>query len=390
MPIVDLIAAAFLVAMAAWGGRAGVAGTIVPACFAAGAVAGALLAPLTLDGGRDADFALAVAFPAALLAGAVLAAVAERWIGRVRPRADRARSLGAIGGALLALWTSVVVLWLAGAAAAQVGQLRDRVEDSIVVGGVESVLSSLGPRDAAQAAAVLDPFPVVAGSGPPIAPVDPAIVNDPDVRRADRSVVRISAMRCGRLYTGSGWIGRAGVVVTNAHVVEAADVIRVRLGGKGLRQQAQPIWFDPVNDVALLRVAALRAVPALAIVRAPREGVSAAALGFPAGHHAIRAARLGPTTDRMSGRMRFISRAFPQDLKGRLITAYRARTQGGSSGGPIVDARGRVVTTVFGGLSSRRSGLGIPNRFVRSALRRAGPEVDTGSCPVAADASRGR
>jgi hypothetical protein len=50
-----------------------------------------------------------------------------------------------------------------------------------------------------------------------------------------------------------------------------------------------------------------------------------------------------------------------------------------------VDRDGRVLTTVWGGRSDRDGGFGVPNRFVRSALRHAGPRVGTGPCAVSTE-----
>jgi hypothetical protein len=50
----------------------------------------------------------------------------------------------------------------------------------------------------------------------------------------------------------------------------------------------------------------------------------------------------------------------------------------------VVDTQGRVLTTVFGG-NSRARGLGVPNRFVREALREAGPPIGTGPCEDESD-----
>jgi S1-C subfamily serine protease len=54
----------------------------------------------------------------------------------------------------------------------------------------------------------------------------------------------------------------------------------------------------------------------------------------------------------------------------------------GNSGGPMVDGRGRVVTTIFAATVSDggRSGFGVPDSVVRQALARAGGSVDTGPC----------
>jgi S1-C subfamily serine protease len=67
----------------------------------------------------------------------------------------------------------------------------------------------------------------------------------------------------------------------------------------------------------------------------------------------------------------------------RSITSLRGRVRSGNSGGPMVDGRGEVVTTVFAALrnSPRAGGFGVPNEIVSSTLARAGGgEVDTGAC----------
>jgi S1-C subfamily serine protease len=53
----------------------------------------------------------------------------------------------------------------------------------------------------------------------------------------------------------------------------------------------------------------------------------------------------------------------------------------GNSGGPMVDGRGRVVTTVFAATTTGpRGGYGVPNATVRRALDGANAPVSTGPC----------
>jgi S1-C subfamily serine protease len=53
----------------------------------------------------------------------------------------------------------------------------------------------------------------------------------------------------------------------------------------------------------------------------------------------------------------------------------------GNSGGPMVDAGGRVLATVFAATTSGPSGgYGIPNDVVEEALGKAATPVDTGPC----------
>ncbi len=66
----------------------------------------------------------------------------------------------------------------------------------------------------------------------------------------------------------------------------------------------------------------------------------------------------------------------------RRITQLRGQVQSGNSGGPVVDERGRVLTTVFAAATGPGSGAGygIPDTIVAEALEGAGDPVDTGPC----------
>ena len=100
--------------------------------------------------------------------------------------------------------------------------------------------------------------------------------------------------------------------------------------------------------------------------RTAREGDSAAILGFPEnGPYDVRPGRLGQT-----------STVVTQDAYGRgpverRITSLRGLVRSGNSGGPMVDASGRVVTTIFAASVSDggRAGFGVPDEIVSDALR---------------------
>jgi S1-C subfamily serine protease len=384
MPTVDLIAAACILGLMAWGAWAGLAVTLPLAGFAAGALLGAMLAPLALHEGHESSFALVFALPGALIAGAFIAALVERRTVRLRRRVarlDRYRTLSTVGGGALGTFAGLVAAWLVGAGILQVSSLRDRVEDSAIIGSLNAVLAPPGPT-AGEALKPLDLFPIVSGVGPDIRRPVASVVADPQVRLADRSVLQVAVLGCRGAGTGSGWVAANSIVVTNAHVVAAADVISVKRGTSAGAHPATTIWFDPRNDVALLRVPELAGVPALELVRTPRDGTAGATLGFPLGNHAIRPARIGRTSATIRGLItgRPPEAGFDSGIAGRLTTPFRGLTEHGNSGGPVVDTTGRVLTTVWGARSDRGSGLGVPNRFVAAALRRAGPAVSTGKC----------
>jgi S1-C subfamily serine protease len=166
-----------------------------------------------------------------------------------------------------------------------------------------------------------------------------------------------------------------GVVVTNAHVVAGQEDTRVLPGGEEPGLDATAIAFDARNDVAVLRVEGLGA-PALPLAEDPRSGTSAAVLGFPLnGPYDVRAGRVGQTREVLT------SDAYGRGPVRRRIVSFRGAVRSGNSGGPMVDGRGRVVTTVFAATTSGpRGGYGVPNSTTRDTLRGARGEVSTGPC----------
>jgi S1-C subfamily serine protease len=180
---------------------------------------------------------------------------------------------------------------------------------------------------------------------------------------------------CGVGVEGSGWVASPGVVVTNAHVVAGQEDTRVLPGGSEPGLAARAIAFDPRNDLAILRVAGLDA-PELELAPDPESGTSAAILGYPLnGPYDVRAGRLGQTREVVS------QDAYGRGPVRRSIVSLRGVVRSGNSGGPMVDAAGRVVTTIFAATTSGlRGGYGVPNAIVREALADASGPVSTGQC----------
>lgn len=372
MEITDLIIVAIVIAAAFWGYRQGLSpGAFTLAGVAIGVIVGSRLAPLLLDGGHRDDFAPAVSLPAALLFGALLGALFERLGFQLRVRIRRRSVPDVAFGTVLAACVGVVAVWVVGAAAAQVESLKDPVRDSSIIEELNAALPPPGPLLKPEERPD-DPLPTLAGPEPNVGPADPTIRFDRDVRRAARSVVKVFVRSCGQAGAGTGWIARDGIVVTNAHVVHATGngAVEVKLRGRGPAHDAQTIYYDSLNDVAVLRVPGLKGKPALRTVERAKAGAYVAAMGFPeAGPFRITPGRLGPTT-----------RVVERD---QTITVFRSLgTAAGSSGSAVVDRRGRVHTTLFAGREGSRGRFlyGVPIRFTRRGLRRAGGTADTGNC----------
>jgi S1-C subfamily serine protease len=376
----DWIILAFTVLMALWGYSQGlVVGALSLAGFIGGAFLGSRIGPLVLEDGAESPYAPLFALTGAFLIGGVLATGLEVLGFHLRRRlGPRLGVLDGIGGAALLACAGLVLFWVAGAVALQTPgarELRGTIQRSQIMRALNETLPPSGPL--LNALARFDPFPQITGPDPGVAPPNSRTARDPDVRAAGRSVVKIQGTACGLGVEGSGWVARGGIVVTNAHVVAGQDDTTVQLRGTGPSLDAQAVWYDPRNDVALLRVPALEGVTPLRMNVNARPGTSGAVLGFPEnGPFDVRPARLGRT------QVVRTEDAYGRGPIRRRITSLRGLVRSGNSGGPMVDGDGQVVTTIFAAAVGRgeRRGFGVPDTVVQDALGRAGGPVGTGAC----------
>ena len=380
MTPLDWIIVAFTALMAFWGYARGlIVGALSLAGFAGGALLGSRLGPLLLAEGSSSPYAPLAALIGAFAFGAVLAAGLELLGFRLSHRlGSRLGVLDGVGGAVLVGCLGLGLVWIGGAVALHTpgaSDLREPIQRSAILQELNERLPPSGPI--LQALARFDPFPQIEGPAPDVAPPTAAIARDPDVERAGGSVVKVLGTACGLGVQGSGWIAADGVVVTNAHVVAGQDDTTVQVRGEGPHLDAQAIWFDSRNDLAILRVPGVSGVAALRLDVGAEEGASAAILGFPEnGPYDVEAGRLGQTSTVVS------QDAYGRGPVRRTITALRGLVRSGNSGGPMVDAAGRVVTTIFAASVSDggQSGFGVPDSIVREALGRASGPVNTGPC----------
>jgi hypothetical protein len=373
VPIVDLTIVALTLAVAVWGYRQGVTtAALVLVGFGVGAVLGSSLAPLVLDDGLRDPYAPALAGPAGLLCGALLAAALERVGFVLRESLDERGRLDALGGGLLAGLVGLMFVWIVAALVVRADILRASIGDSAVVDALNAVVVPPAPLLASGASDPLSGLSGPAANGPP---AGLNVERDPEVRAAKASVVKFATVSCGKGGGGSGWVAADGIVVTNAHVVEGADLTAVQVEGKGKHHPAEPIWYDKLNDIAVVRSPGVRGAPALPIDVKPEPGTAAAILGFPGnGAYEVKRARLGVTSTPPGFKVE-------DGLRGRrLVTRMIARATPGNSGGPVVDLDGRVVGVTFASETGGYNSYAVPTTTVARALRRAGPPVDTGPC----------
>ncbi len=376
----DWLIVAFAVLLAAHGFRQGfIVGVLSFAGFAAGAFVGTRLGPLLLPQGAASPYAPAFGLFGALLAGAVLATGFEGVGLRLR-RTLIVPGLGVLDGTLGAMLSAALALgivWVAAAVAAQAPgdvSLRHDIQRSAILRTLNNLLPPTGPI--LNALARLDPLPSVAGPPAGVAPPQPRIAHLPAVRAAESRVVRVLGTACGLGVEGSGWVAGPDEVITNAHVVAGERDTVVEVGGHPPDLPAHAIAFDAREDVAVLRVPGLGLAP-LTLGTNPPAGDSGAIMGYPQdGPFVVHAGRVGQTQSVIT------QDAYGQGRLSRLVTPLRGVVHPGNSGGPMVDASGRVITTIFAGTTGGGppGGYGVANSVVASVLAHAGAPAGTGPC----------
>jgi len=384
MTLLDWLIVAFAGTLALFGFRQGfIVGVLSFAGFALGAFLGTRIGPLLLPRGSSSPYAPAFGLVGALLGGAILANGLEGLAFKLR-RTLLVPGLGLLDGALgslLGLALGLGIVWIAAAVAAQTPgqeQLRGDIQRSAILRSLNEVLPPTGP--VLNALSRLDPLPSIAGPSANVAAPNPRAARLPGVRAASRSLVRVLGSACGLAVEGSGWVAGPGLVVTNAHVVAGEQDTTVQAQGSGPTLAAEPIGYDPTEDLAVLRVRGLR-LPALSLAGEVPSGASGAILGYPEN---------GPF-DAEPGRVGRTQTVITQDAYGRgpvsrLLTPLRGLVRPGNSGGPLVDGSGQVLTTVFAATvgGGHQGGYGVANETVAAVLARVaaggGGTVGTGPC----------
>ena len=371
MNVVDWIAAVVIALTALSGFRRGlVTGVLSLAGLVAGALVGARIAPTVV--GDASPYVPLVALAGAAIGG-MLGQMAGGFVGRsargMLSILPPLRWLDSAGGSALGLFTGLAICWAVGAVLLYLpGQTEARrlVQESRVV---SALTEALPPGRVMDAVVRIDPFAAIVGPAAGVDPPDPAIVRAHGVSASRPSVVRIRGYACGLGVEGSGWVVRPGLVVTNAHVVAGVDRPSIDQR-RGKSFGARVVSFDARNDVAILRVQGLRATPLR--TADPDESQPAALLGFPEnGPYRVTPVRMGRNavvaTRDVYGRAQF----------GRPIVALRGNVKPGNSGGPVVDAKGRVVATLFAQRRGSDNGYAVPNEQVANALADVGPPLAT-------------
>ncbi|MFT3865822.1 MAG: MarP family serine protease [Solirubrobacterales bacterium] len=379
MTVLDWAIVAFTLALGLWGYRQGlIVGALTLGGFGLGAFLGSRLGPLFLSQGADSPYAPLCGAIGALIVGALAAVMLEGLALALRRRVVRRplihRADGA-GGAILIGAVALGLAWIFGAVALHAPgttQLRADVQESVILSELDHMLPPSG--GVLNALDRVDPAPAISGPATPTRRPDPEIADDQSILHAGGSVVRVLSTACGLGIEGSGWAVRPNLIVTNAHVIAGADDTTVTTQS-GVELDATAVYYEPEDDLALLRVDAK--LPTLPISSERTVGEEAAVLGYPEnGPYTMTPARVGETRQTVS------EDSYGRGPIERTITALGGDVRSGNSGGPLLDRKGRVVGVVFAATTSGPTGgFAIPAEEVREAIHHVSEhEVSTGAC----------
>ena len=161
---------------------------------------------------------------------------------------------------------------------------------------------------------------------------------------------------------GTGFVIKSsGLILTNAHVVRGADVIKVKLHGQSEEYKAKIIGSDEQTDVALIQIKTQKPLIAakLGTSKTLQVGEWVAAFGNPYGHSNTMTKGIVSALGRDSGPLNL----FP-------FIQTDASINPGNSGGPLVNIKGEVIG-MNTAIDARAQGIGfaIPIDNVKRILK---------------------
>jgi S1-C subfamily serine protease len=365
-----------------------ITGAFATAGLVLGGLTGFWLAPRIFGHAAPSLWVTLGALVLVLLSASVGQALLQFVGARIRSRItwQPARALDAVGGAVLSAVAVLVIVWALGLAVsgARLPWVTEQVRGSRVLGEVDALM----PRRAVDALgrfndvvasssfpAYLDPFTreQIVRVGPP----PPRIAQDPDVRAAAESVLKVHGDNgCGQGVEGSGFLYQPDRLMTNAHVVAGVDAPRVVLPDREV--EATVVLYDPALDVAVLAVPGLQ-LDSLAFDKSARAGQPGAVLGYPEdGPYDVQGARI-----RERQRLRSPN-IYGEGTVLRDVFSVRSDIRPGNSGGPLVSAAGRVTGVVFAAsVTDSSTGYALTAEQVSAAAARGianSSPVSTGGC----------
>ncbi len=242
---------------------------------------------------------------------------------------------GAMGGRGLQAALLAVGVLILGALIALIGLTLRRPAPAT------AVLSTEMARPAPSASPMIGGTPSASTAPSPSPSPSPTPRSFDEVFREVRSgVLKVETLTCGSASGGSAFLVSRSLAVTAWHVVDEARILAVRSGDRVVG--ARVLAADQANDVALIGLDEdLADAFVFDLADEVRPGQDVAVLGYPVEH--ILNAPINVSAGVVTGTGRT-----DRGVAGGVIQ-IDAASNGGNSGGPVVDAFGAVVGVLRGG-----------------------------------------
>ncbi|HNM84730.1 MAG: acid resistance serine protease MarP [Mycobacterium sp.] len=381
---IGIVVVAFLAAVSGW--RSGALGSLMSFIgVVLGAAAGVLLAPHVvthIDGTRAKTFATLFMILALVVIGVIAGSVVGGAM-RGAIRHGGARFVDSLVGVVLQVAVVLLAAWLMATPLKSSTQpsLVAAVRDSKVLEQVDRVAPPW-IRDVVRnrLSGLLD------SSGLQIGPNPTANVDDPDASLASSAVVtalrpsvvkvRGVATGCEKVLEGSGFVVAPNRVMSNAHVVAGSASVTVESDGQVY--DALVVSYDPNEDLSILEVPDLPAIPLQFAEKSAVTGTDALVLGFPGGGDFVATPARVRETIKLNGPDIYRSTTVTRE-----VYTIKGTVRQGNSGGPLVNRSGQVLGVVFGAaVDDNDTGFVLTANEVSRQLAQVNntEPVATGSC----------
>ena len=362
MTLLDLIAVAWIAFSCFQGARRGlVANALSLIGFAAGAVIGSRLAPHLLAAGAASPWLPAATLVAALVLGLVAQALAGTAAGQIRHHLLRGplETVDTAGGLAVGAVFGVALVWLAAVVAVQQPMLglRSDVQRSEIL---PALLKAVPASSVLSALAQFDPLPVIPSLADRSLPAPTPGAVPRDRGQAQRLQDRGRGLRPG----GAGLrLGDLAAPDRDQRPRRSPASAVTSVSWRGDQFQAPGHGGGDLGRRRHRRDPRAAACPSIRW-RWPTHdahGGNVALIGYPEnGGLTVNAGRAGASVTVIT------PDAYGNHVHARTVVPLRGLLRHGDSGGPVVNAAGRVVAMMFAADSQGHGGFGVPIDAIRA------------------------
>ncbi len=338
--------------------------------FFGGFIVGTLIAPSISSGisnGTERVLLTLIVVVVATLFGNLIGSI----IGRLVRRLLHTVKLGlvdSVAGVAVGVVGALVACWLVAGLLASTAwsPLASGIQQSSVLSSMDKIMPAVPSLDT-KVQALLRNADLPNVFATVVAPTLKAHVSPNHLGRQVTSlgspsdVVKVLASgNCPNESEGTAFFVAPHEVVTNAHVVAGHTTVTVA------GSLAQVALFDPVNDIAVLRVPARTEAPLRFSNRVPAQGTPVQVIGFPL--NATRTGSPGYVEGEITGQGRDI---YNRDLITRTVLALEVNVQPGNSGSPVLTGAFVAGIIESKSLAQASTAYAIPDSIVEHDIAQA-------------------